>query len=169
MSTADRAPNAAARSTAAPQLGALARFAATGLVSSAAYGGLFLLLGAVTDLPLVSISILSTIVSTALSNELHRRFTFRSTAPGAVTRGQIAGAGMALIGLVANSLTVAGWSAFSPNSSPLASLVVVYCMTGIIGIGNFLVMRRVLLSRAPGRGRRPADAFAATAQRAALG
>lgn len=149
-------------------MGALARFATTGLVSSAVYGGLFLLLGAVTDLPLVSISIVSTIVSTVLSSELHRRFTFHTTAAGAVARGQVVGAGMALLGLVANSLTVAGWTAFSPNSGPLASLLVVYGVTGMVGIGNFLVMRRVLSARASERAGRSDAPVAPTAPSAAL-
>ena len=75
---------------------------------------LFLVMGALTDAPDLMLNLVATVVSTVLSNELHRRFTFRTTGRGSVARGQSAGSGMAVIGLLVNSLALANGTFWFP-------------------------------------------------------
>ena len=90
------------------------RFVATGVTASVSYGLLFLVMGALTDAPDLMLNLVATVVSTVLSNELHRRFTFRTTGRGSVARGQSAGSGMAVIGLLVNSLALANGTFWFP-------------------------------------------------------
>jgi putative flippase GtrA len=129
------------------------RFVAVGLVTSATYGVVFLLLGSFTDAPHLVINVAATADSTVLGNELNRRFTFRAGAAGSVARGQSAGLGMAAIGLLVSSLVLTGWQWISPEASDLSTLLVVYATTGLIGIANFAVQHTVLRGRS-----RPAPA-----------
>ena len=136
------------------------RFVAVGLVTSASYGAIFLLLGSFTDSPHLVINVVATADSTVLGNELNRRFTFRAGAPGSVARGQSAGLGMAAVGLIASSLVLTGWQWISPGASDLSTLLVVYATTGLIGIANFAVQHTVLRGRsrpAPADGEVPAE------------
>lgn len=129
------------------RLRTFARFVAMGVTASVSYGVLFLVLGAVTGLSEVVINVVATIAATVLSNELHRRVTFRANHAGSVARGQSAGGGMAVAGLVVNSLAVAGWNALAPEANSVATLAVVYCVNGLMGLANFAVLRRTLTGR----------------------
>jgi len=134
------------------------RFVAAGLTASVSYGLLFLALGAVTDAPDLMVNLVATVVSTVLSNELHRRFTFRSSGRGSVVRGQGAGSAMAVLGLLVNSLVLAVWNLLVPDAGAVSTLAVAYCVNGLVGLVNFLVLRRVLGGR--GRPRRPTSQMA---------
>jgi hypothetical protein len=81
-------------------------------------------------------------------HELHRRFTFRATGRGSVARGQSAGSGMAVIGLLVNSLALAAGNLLVPDAGDVSTLAVVYCANGVVGLVNFLIFRRVLDGRA---------------------
>ena len=129
------------------------RFVAVGLLTSATYGVVFLLLGSFTGAPHLVVNVVATADSTVLGNELNRRFTFRAGAPGSVARGQSAGLGMAAVGLLASSLVLTGWQWVSPGASDLSTLLVLYATTGLIGIANFAVQHTVLRGRS-----RPAPA-----------
>jgi putative flippase GtrA len=102
--------------SAGPQLATMLRFVATGLTGSELRSGV-VALGVLTALPdLAALNLIATIVSTVLSSELHRRFTFQTTDPGSMIRGQTAGGGMALVGLVVNSFVLAGWNVLVPDA-----------------------------------------------------
>lgn len=124
------------------------RFVATGVTASVSYGLLFLLMGTLTDAPDLMINLVATVVSTILSNELHRRFTFRATERGSIVRGQSAGTGMAVIGLLVNSLVLAAWNLLAPAAGDVSTLAVLYCVNGAVGLANFLILRRLLDGRA---------------------
>jgi putative flippase GtrA len=133
-----------------------------GGAASVTYGLLFLVLGSVTPLPDVVVTMVATIASTVLSNELHRRVTFRADNAASVARGHSAGSGMAVVGLLVNSLAVAGWNALAPGAGAVATLAVVYCVNGLVGLANFVVLRRALTGRpAPGLVTRTATALGA--------
>ncbi len=126
------------------ELTTFVRFVATGITASVSYGLLFLAVGTLTDAPDLLINLLATVVSTILSNELQRRFTFRAAGRDSIVRGQSAGTGIAVIGLLVNSLALAAWNLLVPGAGDGSTLVLVYCVNGVVGLANFLVLRRVL-------------------------
>ncbi|MGY1616540.1 hypothetical protein ACI797_07295 [Geodermatophilus sp. SYSU D00691] len=134
------------------------RFVAMGATSSAAYGLLFLLLGAATGGPDLLRNLVATGASTVLGNELHRRVTFAAGGASAA-RGQGVGSGMALVGLAASSVALAGWAVLAPDAGEPATLAVVYGVNGLVGLANFAALRWALGGRAVRpvrRGRLPA-------------
>jgi len=75
------------------------RFVATGVTASVSYGLLFLVMGALTDAPDLMLNLVATV---------------RTTGRGSVARGQSAGSGMAVIGLLVNSLALANGTFWFP-------------------------------------------------------
>ncbi|WP_222196048.1 GtrA family protein [Modestobacter italicus] len=163
MSTSAARPPGEQRATAAQTLARsrsdllraeFPRFVAVGLVSSAVYGVIFMLLSSFTDAPHLVVNVVATADSAVLGNELHRRFTFRAGTPASVARGQATGLGMAAVGLVMSSLALTGWQWVAPDAGDVSSLLIAYGTNGLVGLANFATQHTVLRPRArPSGGR----------------
>ena len=135
--------------SAPPGSWALPRFVLAGLVGNGAHALVFLLLGAATALPVAVVNVLAAVLSTLLTNELHRRFTFRRAVRGSWFKGHGVGGATAVAGLVLSTAAVTAWHHLVPGAGQLGGLLVVHLVTGLVGLGNFVLLRSVL--RAPAR------------------
>ena len=145
----------------------LVRFVAVGLAASVSYALVFLVVGRVPRLGDHVSNLVATIASTVLANELHRRFTFRGAAGASVARSQGTGAVTAAVGLAASTMALAGWHRIAPDAGSLSSIVVVYLVTGIVGLANFVALRTALGGRRPAKQPTSADPAPAAEQVAA--
>src|SRR5664279_5481319 len=124
------------------------RFVATGVTASVSYGLLFLVMGALTDAPDLMLNLVATVVSTVLSNELHRRFHVpddrtRLGRSGAERRQRHGGHRLA-----GEQSRPGQWDLLVPDAGGVSTLAVAYCVNGVVGLANFLILRRVLDGRA---------------------
>jgi putative flippase GtrA len=127
----------------------LLRFVLSGLIGNGTYAVLVLLLEA-TAWHMVAIHLLATAIATIVTNELHRIFTFRGSPRASVVRSQCAGGAMSMVGLVLSSLVVAAWESHAPHATPLTTILLVWAVTGLVGLTNFAVLRVGLgASRSP--------------------
>jgi putative flippase GtrA len=126
-----------------------ARFVLVGGSANVVYAAVFLLLGRLGDQPANVVAVLA---STALANELHRRLTFRAGGRVGWATAQWAGGGLAAVGLVASSLTLAAIDAWTVSAAPLVSIVAVLAVSGAVGLARFAGLRWVLVVR-PGPSR----------------
>jgi hypothetical protein len=56
----------------------------------------------------------------------------------------VAGAGTALVGFAVTSGVLAVWQVLAPHAGRTSSVLLVYTVQGLVGVLNFLVMRRAL-------------------------
>jgi len=116
----------------------LTRFAVVGVVSSALYALLFVALERWGDQPA---NLAGAIGSTLLANELHRRLTFHAGEQVSWFTAQWEGGGLAGVGLVATSLTLAGVHALVGDVGTAAQLGLIAAVTGLIGLIRFVALR----------------------------
>lgn len=124
------------------------RFVLVGGSANVVYAGLFLLLTGLGD---QAANLVGVVASTALANELHRRLTFRAGDRVGWATAQWAGGGLAAVGLVTSSLTLAALETWTTSSGPLVSVAAVCAVSGAIGLVRFVGLRWVLTVR-PGAG-----------------
>lgn len=148
MSTAVQAAPAARRSGRAS---AVVRFGATGASAAVLYGIVALALGTAYRWPAQAAHLAATVVSTVMASSLHRRFTFRATRTSSWQRGQAAGFTTALVGLAMSTLAVDLWRHLAPHADRLSGVLLVYAVNALMGVVNFVVLRRTLTG-GPGRG-----------------
>lgn len=130
------------------------RFVVVGGSANLVYAGLFLLLAGAGD---QVANLAGVLASTALANELHRRLTFRAGSRVGWATAQWTGGGLAVAGLAASSLTLAGLAAWTDSAGPLASVLAVCAVSGAVGLARFAGLRWVLVVRpAMGPGAGPA-------------
>jgi putative flippase GtrA len=116
----------------------LTRFAVVGVVSSALYALLFVAFERWGDQPA---NLAGAIGSTLLANELHRRLTFHAGEQVSWFTAQWEGGGLAGVGLVATSLTLAGVHALVGDVGTVAQLCLITAVTGLIGLIRFVALR----------------------------
>jgi len=116
----------------------LTRFAVVGVVSSALYALLFVAFERWGDQPA---NLAGAIGSTLLANELHRRLTFHAGERVSWFAAQWEGGGLAGVGLVATSLTLAGVHALVGDVGTVAQLCLITAVTGLIGLIRFVALR----------------------------
>ncbi len=121
-----------------------ARFVLVGGSANLVYAGLFLLLAGLGD---QAANLVGVVVSTAVANESHRRLTFRAGNRVGWATAQWAGGGIAAAGLVASSLTLAALEVWTVSSGPLASVLAVIAVSGLVGLVRFAGLRWVLAVR----------------------
>ncbi len=121
-----------------------ARFVLVGGSANVVYVGLFLLLAGLGD---QVANLAGVVASTALANEMHRRLTFRAGARTGWAAAQWAGGGLAVTGLLASSSTLALLDGWTTSAGPLASVLVVCAVTGVVGLVRFVGLRWVLSAR----------------------
>ena len=126
-----------------------ARFVAVGVSSSLVYFGLFLALRGLGPVPA---NIAAFVVSTALSNELHRRVTFHAGGQVGWFTAQSEGGGLALAGLAATTATLATLGRVV-GTAWWAQLLLLAAVTGAIGLVRFAALRLWVFS---GHAHRPA-------------
>lgn len=147
MTTAAPAAATARRSGRA---GAVMRFGATGASAALLYGVVALALGTAYRWPAQVSHLAATAASTVLASSLHRRFTFRATGTASWQQGQTVGAITAVVGLAMSTLTLDVWRHLAPEADRLSGVVLVYAVNALMGVVNFLVLRRALAGPARG-------------------
>ncbi|GAB4080770.1 GtrA family protein [Modestobacter muralis] len=114
------------------------RFVVVGGVSSALYAVMFIALGGLGD---QTANLVGAIVSTLVANEMHRRLTFHAGQQVSWVTAQWEGGGLAVIGLVATSLALAGVHALIGDVGTVAQLCLIAAVTGAIGLVRFVALR----------------------------
>ncbi len=114
------------------------RFVGVGAVANVLYGTLFV---ALADLGSRPANLVGALASSALANELHRQLTFRAGGRVTWVRAQWEGGGLALVGLGATTVALGWFDAVAPTAGTVAHLVVVAVVTGLVGLGRFVVLR----------------------------
>ncbi|MGY1731839.1 GtrA family protein [Geodermatophilus sp. SYSU D01045] len=132
------------------------RFVLVGGSANVVYAGLFLALAGLGD---QAANVVAVVASTALANELHRRLTFRAGDRAGWATAQWAGGGIAVVGLVTSSLTLAAVDAWTVSAPALVSVLAVVAVSGAVGLARFAGLRWVLVVH-PGAAARRARAHA---------
>ena len=86
-------------------------------------------------------NLVGAIASTLLANEMHRRLTFHAGGQVSWFTAQWEGGGLAVIGLVATSLSLAGVHALVGDVGTLQELALIGAVTGAIGLIRFVALR----------------------------
>jgi putative flippase GtrA len=115
-----------------------ARYVVVGAVSSALYAVLFIGLDVFGAQPA---NLVGAIASTLLANEMHRRLTFHAGQQVSWFTAQWEGGGLAGVGLVATSLTLAGVHALIGPVGAAVQLCLIAAVTGAIGLVRFVALR----------------------------
>ena len=115
-----------------------ARYVVVGAVSSALYAVTFIALGGFGD---QTANLVGAVASTLLANEMHRRLTFHAGQQVSWVTAQWEGGGLAAIGLVATSLTLAGVHALIGDVGTVGQLALIAAVTGAIGLVRFVALR----------------------------
>ena len=142
---------AAAVARSSGRAGAVVRFGATGASAALLYGVVALALGSAYRWPAQASHLAATVASTVLASSLHRRFTFRATRTSSWQQGQAVGWVTALVGLGMSTLTLDVWHHVAPGADRVSGVALVYAVNALMGVVNFLVLRRALTgtSRSP--------------------
>ena len=124
----------------------LARFAGAGVVATSVQVLLFALLASSGTL---MAHVLSWAVSTALANELHRRRTFHAGARVGPLAAQLEGGGLAVLGLLITSASLAALTAALPDTGVGTQTLLVLGVTAAVGILRFAALRWSFVIRRP--------------------
>jgi putative flippase GtrA len=114
------------------------RYVVVGGVSSALYALAFIALDGFGDQPA---NLVGAIASTLLANEMHRRLTFHAGGQVSWFTAQWEGGGLAVVGLVATSLVLAGVHALIGDVATGVQLCLIAAVTGAIGLVRFVALR----------------------------
>jgi putative flippase GtrA len=114
------------------------RFVLVGGSSTAVYAVLFLALHTLGYLPA---HVMSTVASTVLANELHRRLTFRAENRVGWLAAQIEAGGVSVFGLVATSIALRWLDLTVGAAHPFVQIALVVAVTGLIGLIRFIALR----------------------------
>ena len=128
--------------------GQFARYVVVGALSTILYGVVFVATDGAGD-QVANVS--GATASTLLANELHRRLTFHAGARVSWFAAQWEGGGLAVIGLAATSLALAGFEGLVGDVSALAQIALVTTVTGAIGLVRFVALRAWVFSTGSAR------------------
>ena len=124
-------------------VGQFARFVLVGGLSTFLYGLVFIAAQGLGD---QLANVVGAVCSTMLANELHRRLTFHAGERVSWFTAQWEGGGLAVVGLVATSLALAGFDALFGDVPALAQIALVTSVTGAIGALRFVALRAWVFS-----------------------
>ncbi|CAA9248976.1 MAG: Dolichol-phosphate mannosyltransferase in lipid-linked oligosaccharide synthesis cluster [uncultured Blastococcus sp.] len=117
--------------------GQFIRFVTVGVLTTAVYFGVFLLLRSTGQQPA---NLVGAILSSMLANELHRRLTFHAGQRVGWLAAQLEGGGLAAAGLVATSAALALLDGVL-GSAWWADLVLIAGVTGAVGLARFFALK----------------------------
>jgi putative flippase GtrA len=140
----DAVGSVAARVRADDLLGQFTRFVLVGGATTLVYAGLFVALESLGYLPA---HLMSTAVSTALANEMHRRLTFRAGERVHWFTAQWEAGGITVIGMLATSAALGVLDSTVGSVSVVTQVALVVAVTAAIGLMRFIALR--WLFRAP--------------------
>ncbi|GAB3361265.1 GtrA family protein [Modestobacter lapidis] len=123
--------------------GQFARFVVVGGLSTLLYGLVFITANGFGD---QLANLIGAVLSTLLANELHRRLTFHAGGRVSWFTAQWEGGGLAAVGLIATSLSLAGFHALFGDVHALAQISLVTAVTGAIGAMRFVALRAWVFS-----------------------
>ncbi len=115
-----------------------ARFVLVGGASTALYALLFLSLQGLGYFPA---HLVSTVASSMLANDLHRRLTFHAGERVSWLTAQIEAGSVSLVGLVATSAALGWLDAATGSAHPFWQIALVAAVTAFIGLVRFLALR----------------------------
>ncbi|WP_454198638.1 GtrA family protein [Nocardia sp. Marseille-Q1738] len=116
----------------------LIRFALVGGSSNIAYVLLFM---AMNEIGPMAANIAASIVSTVIANELHRQLTFHAAGRVRWFTAQWEGGGLALIGLLISTASLAGLDFWAPGLGGIAQAGAVIAIMAAVGGMRFLALR----------------------------
>ncbi|KAA0023284.1 GtrA family protein [Antrihabitans cavernicola] len=119
-------------------LAQLIRFALVGGLSNILYVAAFI--GLDSDGSILA-NVVGSIVSTAVANEMHRRLTFHASGRVSWLTAQWEGGGLALIGIVVSSASLAMLNFLFPGTSGIVQALFVIGVSAIVGGLRFLALR----------------------------
>jgi putative flippase GtrA len=120
-----------------------ARYVVVGGVSSSLYALLFI---ALQGIGTQQANLAGAIASTLLANELHRRLTFHAGQQVSWFTAQWEAGGLAVVGLVATSLALAGLHGLTGDVGTGVQLCLIATVTGAIGLIRFVALRSWVFS-----------------------
>ncbi len=118
-------------------LAEFARFVGVGALTTALYFGVFLGLRSFGEQPA---NLVGMVLSSMLANELHRRLTFHAGDRVSWLTAQWEGGGLAIVGLVATSASLAALDGLL-GTGWWAQLLLIAAVTGAVGAARFLALR----------------------------
>ena len=122
------------------------RFVLVGGTSTALYALLYVLL---SDLGYLTAHLVSTVVTTILVNESHRRLTFRAEGRVHWLTAQWEAGSVAVIGLVCTTAALT-WLDSAAGSAPIwLQIALVATVTAVIGTLRFVALRWIFRPHAP--------------------
>ena len=119
----------------------LMRFAFVGSVTTALYAALFLVLSRVIGLDYLPAHLISTVITTVLANELHRRLTFHADERVDWFTAQWEAGAVAVIGLLSTSAALTWLDTTSTSVPAVLQIALVVAVTTTIGIVRFIALR----------------------------
>ncbi len=148
MTTAQRCPAAAER------LGELSarvrkddgvaqfiRFAFVGGVTTAVYAAMFVSLSRLLGFGYLSAHLISTVLTTVLANEMHRRLTFHADERVNFFTAQWEAGAVAAIGLLSTSAALTWLDSTADSVPAILQIALVVAVTTTIGIIRFIALR----------------------------
>jgi putative flippase GtrA len=124
------------------------RFALVGATTTAVYAALYVSLA---DLGYLAAHLISTVLTTGLANELHRRLTFRAEDRVDWVTAQWEAGSVAVVGLIGTSAALT-WLDSAAGSAPVTlQIALVAAVTAFIGVLRFLALRWIFRPELPAR------------------
>jgi putative flippase GtrA len=126
-------------------LAQFARFVLVGGSTTLVYALFFFTL---RDTGYLSAHLMSTVVSTVLANEMHRRLTFRAEDRVSWFAAQWEAGGVTVIGLLLTSASLGVLNSLVPDASVVTQVTLVVAVTGLVGLMRFIALRWLFRPRA---------------------
>jgi putative flippase GtrA len=119
----------------------LIRFAFVGGVTTALYAGLFVSLSRLAGFEYLTAHLISTVLTTVLANEMHRRLTFHADERVDFFTAQWEAGAVAVVGLVSTSAALTWLDSTSHSVPAILQIALVVAVTTTIGLLRFIALR----------------------------
>ena len=127
------------------------RFVLVGGTSTALYALLYIALSSLSGFDYLPAHLISTVITTVLVNEAHRRLTFRADERVDWFTAQWEAGAVAIVGLISTSAAL-GWLDSLAGTAPMwLQIGLVATVTAVIGTMRFVALRWIFRSREAAR------------------
>jgi putative flippase GtrA len=126
------------RTRGAGVLAQFVRFVVVGGSSNIVYALVFLLL---CSWDAFAANVAGALINTVLANELHRRLTFQASARVHWFHAQWEGGGLAILGLLLSTISLALLDLWLPSASGLPQAILMVAVSAFVGVLRFLALR----------------------------